>query len=733
MRPPFFRWSSLRGPLPRFALPAAHRNQQHTLAAAAAAALAVAAPASAAASHPQRFHVETCQATAAAARVAGAPAREALNSRLWRVHAAAATAAGAAGGVAAARGHYNSSSSSSSAQQKQRGLRMLEGSPVGPDSLKSSGSAVFVKRQTMKRYSSRSSSSSSSISSRSSRSSRSSSSGKGGGSSDRNSSNGSNSSLFEEAAAVAPSADVPSDASSGHVTLYSSSSSSSSGSSRSSRSSRSSKSSRSSRRGSSNSSIHSGSSLDAPRFAEEAHDESSRETSLGGPLEGEDHEGAPVEGSPLRVATTDGIAGAAAAAVAAAASSLPLPAAAKQILRQLSLGFAGGSEGVPRDREAEAPSGGPQGGPLGMILRVDEDSGRESQSAGEEAWRFPVGRRGLQRGERGKGPLGGKRKGGPQRGFEHLPTGCLHVVFRFLMAKEILRVSGVCTAWREAVHGCVGAFMGVTSVCLDDGWLKLDGLRRQQVLLQFQRLQQLEVRSTAFKRGGLTLKEVAANAPDFTALGLRGLQRILNQMPSLRRLTLGLELLADGALEGAVERTSSSSSSSSSSRRGRGSSSSRGARDGGRRVVSLGDGWTYEAASNNTEEEGPPFDEVLGGPQGWIVQPPAGGEEVGGPEPIGGRSRGRPYRGRFTEANLSDIFAIACVRAGSTGSLKKIVLLQKEERMMPPELMDEEGGEGHADRPLVTSNTFSELVSGAASFCARYVSEVFGSASQEAE
>ncbi|KAL8270032.1 hypothetical protein Esti_006024 [Eimeria stiedai] len=627
-------------------------------------------------------------------------------------------------------------------------------------------------------------------------------SGVGEGSSNRNSSNDSRNSLFGEETAGSASAGMASDASSGHATLYSSNSSASSR-----------RSSRSSRRGSSSSSVHSGSSLDRSQYSDETHDESSREASLGRPLEGEGHEGTPEEGAPLRVAMTDHLVGAAAAAVAAAASRLPLPAAAQQSLRQLSMGFAGGSEGAPPGGEGGPPSRGPRGGAPGASSRGDDSAEGESQSEGEEEWGIYGGRRGLQRAEREKGPPGGKRKGRPRSGFEHLPTGCLHVVFRFLLAKEILQASGVCTAWSEAVHGCIGAFTGVTSVCLDENWLRLEGLRRQQVLLQLQRLQQLEVRSAAFKKGGLTLKEVAAvvarnantlqklslfspasflddrspahapfsfrplrfpflrcmytsgcqsmewmhvfcncefprvevfevtyfpppidhwswkNAPDFTALGLRGLQRTLNQMPSLRRLTLGLELLADGQLEGGLERASSSSRSSG-SRLARGSSS-RGVRDRGRRVVSLGDGWSYEAAQNAAEEEGPPADEALGGPQAWTVHPPAGAEEAGGPEPLGGRSPGRPYRGRFTEANLSDIFAIACVRAGSTGCLKKIALLQKEEQPLPPELEDEEGGEDRAERPVVTTNTLSEFVSGAASFCARYVSEVFGSVSEE--
>ncbi|KAL8429664.1 hypothetical protein ACSSS7_006439 [Eimeria intestinalis] len=553
--------------------------------------------------------------------------------------------------------------------------------------------------------------------------SRSSSSGKWGGSSNRSSSNHSDSSLLKEPAAGAASGGMASDASSGRALRSSSSSSSSSDSS----------SSRSSKRGSSRSSVHSGSSLDASPHADETHDESSREASWRGARDGEGHGGAPVDGAALRVPTTDNLAGAAAAAVAVAASHLPLPAAARQVLRQFSVGFAGESEGA-----GGAPSRRSQRGPLRDFSRGEDDDLEEesSESEGKRIRRFLTGRGGPLRDKRGRGGplrdkrgrggLGGKRKGGTRRGFEHLPTGCLHVVFRFLLAKEILRASRVCTAWHEAVHGCIGAFAGVTRVCLDKGWLKLSSLKRQQVLLQLQRLQQLEVGSAVFTKGGLTLLE---NAPDFTGLGLRGLQRMLNQMPSLRRLTLGLEMLPDRALEGAVERSSISVS-----RRGRGSSSSsssRGGPDRGRRVVSLGDGWTYEAGENTVEEDGRPSVGALGGPQGWRVQPPAGGEEVGGPEPIGGRSRGRPYRGRFTEANLSDIFAIACVRAGSTGCLKKIVLLQKDEQPLPPELEDDEGGEGSTDRPVVTTNTLSEFVSGAASFCARYVSHVFGSGSQE--
>ena len=125
----------------------------------------------------------------------------------------------------------------------------------------------------------------------------------------------------------------------------------------------------------------------------------------------------------------------------------------------------------------------------------------------------------------------------------------------------------------------------------------------------------------------------------------------------------------------------------------------------------MGAGWGYEAVE---EREGAPE-----GPLGWRVLPPLRGE-LGGPEPLGGRSRLFAYRGQITEADLGDIFAVAYVRGGGSGNLKRLVFVQRQPLQAPGGPGGLGGGGAQEEMGALT-----EFVSGAASFCARYVADIF--------
>ncbi|XP_026192997.1 uncharacterized protein LOC113147263 [Cyclospora cayetanensis] len=412
---------------------------------------------------------------------------------------------------------------------------------------------------------------------------------------------------------------------------------------------------------------------------------------------------------------------------AAAAAFLPVPDAAHRFLtaltRRFSLRTDGQASGQPSGEELQA---------------VGSQEGGAASKAGEPLLRIEPRRL-------------------PSDFFLDFPIGCLHSVFRFLLPEETLRVAGVCAVWREAVFGCYGAFAFATSIHLEGPWLRLGKRERQHALLQLQRLQHLKVPAAAFcQKGGLTLKEVAAVVarncaslktlsisspesplsdrspahrpfslrplsfprlivlcllgsqtlewlhvfcncefahvqklevtyfplpkdhwswkvlPDFTALGVRGLQRILNQMPALQRFTLGFQVQSEIGPAGALD--------------------------------------PPEGPFETAEQE--PLEDVA-----IRVLPPLAGE-LGGPEPYGGRSRLRASRGQITEADLSDIFAVAYIRAGGAGNLKRIVFIQREPLQAP-------GGPPEAlGDPQDDMGTIAEFVSGAASFCAWYVADV---------
>ncbi|PHJ22979.1 f-box protein [Cystoisospora suis] len=86
--------------------------------------------------------------------------------------------------------------------------------------------------------------------------------------------------------------------------------------------------------------------------------------------------------------------------------------------------------------------------------------------------------------------------------------------------------------------------------------------------------------------------------------------------------------------------------------------------------------------------------------------------DVTGVDPVGGRSVLPSHRGQLSEADFADICSIAFIRAGATGNLKRIVLKHRTEN-------------GEEERNQTTVSSFSEFLRGATSFCYRYVSDMF--------
>lgn len=181
--------------------------------------------------------------------------------------------------------------------------------------------------------------------------------------------------------------------------------------------------------------------------------------------------------------------------------------------------------------------------------------------------------------------------------------------------------------------------------------------------------------------------------PDFTDLGIRGLERMLDAMPQLERLSLGLHIRKDEMIPSRSRVSPVEGSLGESGDMGPLAAPSQPTGE----VVSLGGGWEWQSASDFV---------------GWRVSPPDQLSDEG-VVPLGGRSRLRSWRGQVSEEDLSDIFSIAYVRSGGSGSLKRIVLKQRS----PVETgTTATGGE---------VSVVKEFLEGAASFCARYVSDMW--------
>ena len=130
-------------------------------------------------------------------------------------------------------------------------------------------------------------------------------------------------------------------------------------------------------------------------------------------------------------------------------------------------------------------------------------------------------------------------------------------------------------------------------------------------------------------------------------------------------------------------------------------------------MTDLGGGWRYEEDESS-----------IGGPP-WEVWGPPAAAVGGGPPPYGGsHSAFAAKRGRISEADLSDIFAVVYTRAAAAGNLKRITFITKQQT--------QEEGPQHSLSLLQQDTTpLVDAVSAAAGFCFRYVSSIFGQQQQQ--
>ncbi|PFH37019.1 hypothetical protein BESB_034770 [Besnoitia besnoiti] len=240
--------------------------------------------------------------------------------------------------------------------------------------------------------------------------------------------------------------------------------------------------------------------------------------------------------------------------------------------------------------------------------------------------------------------------------------------------------------------------------------------------------------------------------PDFTALGIDGLRRLIHKMELLERLTIGLEvrfedenrrqpfeedpvvppfdhqahaIAANNAavLEGegrawetegtrAVRRTPPAVVSEASGSGGFGADQA--AAENSRGVGSLTDVGGNESPDHGSRGgRGTPAAGAVGATaaRAWEARVDQGGE-LDGVEPVGGRGQLLSWRGKISEADFADLCAVAYVRAGAAGNLKRIIVKHRSKT-----------GEETTNQATVGSVT--EFLHDAASFCYRYVSDVF--------
>lgn len=254
--------------------------------------------------------------------------------------------------------------------------------------------------------------------------------------------------------------------------------------------------------------------------------------------------------------------------------------------------------------------------------------------------------------------------------------------------------------------------------------------------------------------------------PDFTSLGVRGLHRLVDKMPSLERLSLGLKIRFEDPLrqqvgedrewaapvperdapllENDVEpapfrRQSEQETRCLTSQQASAVGGSPG-QDTDRR-----DSVTLDAGTPRSSVVGPsgsaanrhhasvhqtnsyqvggttlrlqPLPGWTAGAVGaaaardWTVQVEER-QDIAGVDPVGGRSVLPSHRGKLSEADFADICSIAFIRAGAAGNLKRIVLKHRTES-------------GEEERSQTTVSSLSEFLRGATSFCYRYVSDMF--------
>ncbi|KEP62717.1 UNVERIFIED_CONTAM: hypothetical protein HHA_215210 [Hammondia hammondi] len=241
--------------------------------------------------------------------------------------------------------------------------------------------------------------------------------------------------------------------------------------------------------------------------------------------------------------------------------------------------------------------------------------------------------------------------------------------------------------------------------------------------------------------------------PDFTLLGLDGLRRMLDKMELLERLTLGFEirfeddnrrqpweedvdaahfhpqLNVDGAQYDALieqERR----------RLGLGENGPFSETLSGPNRAAVGSGFreefmVYSAEGQHSEEASASAASATGDRRAWRASETAPGAATGvhagrvwqasgndsgddlvGVEPVGGRGQLSSWRGKVSEEDFADLCAVAYVRAGGAGNLKRIVVKHRSKT-------------GEETSSQATVSSVAEFFQDAASFCYRYVSDVF--------
>ena len=178
-----------------------------------------------------------------------------------------------------------------------------------------------------------------------------------------------------------------------------------------------------------------------------------------------------------------------AAADADAAAFLPVPAAAQRLLSAVGFGMWGFE--AAESAAAAAAAAAAAGDDAYEDSTLHSDSMQQQQQQQQQRGAAEPGSRTINEVKTSSSLL-------PVDYFRRFPVGCLQGIFCFLEAEEILKVSGVCAAWRAAVHNSLGAFQKVSAVRLEGVWLRLGERERQQALLQLQQLHQLEVPAAAF-------------------------------------------------------------------------------------------------------------------------------------------------------------------------------------------------------------------------------------------
>lgn len=345
-----------------------------------------------------------------------------------------------------------------------------------------------------------------------------------------------------------------------------------------------------------------------------------------------------------------------------------------------------------------------------------------------------------------------------------LPSDCLIRLLCFLTFDEIMKTQILCKYFRTTVRSVFGTFGSCKTLVINGKWSKLPPQEREFYMRQMSELRYLTVCAEAFMNNGMTIHEVSSLvaqnvrtlrslqlfspenpmkdstlkhepfefvplqfprltklsmagcqvlewlhilgncdflsverfevsyyplphdhwswtvAHDFTKQGIQGLHKILDTMSSLERLTVGFDLWFESSALVAPPAAFTS-----------------------RREPPV-------LLFNFDENENGEILDLLNQPDGQILPSVNSDEETINLPPVGGYGQLQSYRGRLSEEDYSDIFSIALVRGGGTGSLKRVVM---KYRMNETKVSDSE-----------QLNPVVDFFEAAGSFIARYINDV---------